>query len=1227
MKRLRPTSWVSRPHGRKPVSRARQAIGLIVLLLILSGAAAYRYITDEHRLRGYAERWLADFSGGQARVERVEIAPFGGLHLVGVTIATPDETGFFPPAASSEDRVLFSAATVLLRLQPFSMITGDLVVPQIIAVNSKLTLVERESDGLSNWEATLARRKPGKPGKGPPRLPEIRLRNIEVQQYRFNERGRVGGTVQTFFAGARPQPDRPEVYDLELTKIVGGGESENWTGQAGQLAIDMTTGAVSGSLPPLSLDELRFAASPEINRWLDTLELSGYVRAETFRFDPKGGTQATLKLQQARLSVPIDEHEARTPAAGRYVQFSNVAGTIHLDGREAQVRLEGLFRESPIRLDGRMILASDTAGGLAGFGLDVDLTASGVPLPRCGPETGEPEKRFVQRWHRLAAFVYDFDGRGPVDLSIRLHKEPGSDKGIEFVEGKLTARGVEAAFKEFAYRLHGITGEVQFRRDGKIDLIRLTGTHGGGKAVISGELGGPSRYDSVRLDIIGQRIEVDDDLLACMREDDRLLCGTFLERATVDLNVHLERPSADPAGPRAAWTSTVEAAFLDGRFRYAAFPYPLDDLRGQVRIAGGSLRMQDLSGRRGEARVRVSGTADRQGARAGNVDVRLEAEGLPLDERLAEALPKDVRQVYRRYSPTGRADLFGRLHTQNQGGPLAFDLKARLADAAVTLPESRARVERIEGTLRVLPDALEAIDLTGRLGDSLLSLAGAIGISSSRTGMSIRVTSDSLQLGSSVRSALPEALGAAYDSLEPQGRVRLDLQYRSSALDAASQPAGQPASRPVDGVDYAVVVEPLDCRVKFDAFPLPLEDVRGRVTITPAETRFEQISGRHGETHIVLSGRIPAEATAPAVEISSLEAQNVQFTEPLRQAMPWRLKRMWGEMRPTGACDLQLRDIRVFRAPDDRRKWELSGRVAFRGMGMSAGPVFSGVDGTLEGTIGFDGQFHADTALNLKQAYVDGRLVGDARAIVRRLPGSSAVTIEDVLATFYEGRLLGEIEVDYATRPPTFGLTIAARDVSLEGFVNADRAPDAKPIQAKGRIEGTLSLTGRFGRPESRQGSGSVVIQEAQMLKLPMILSIMRIVHMAIDDDNAFHDALFDFIVDGDDVILERIDLRGKAISMVGAGRVQASSTAMHLVLLVGSPLKLPKVLILSELVEGVARELMEVHVEGTLDSPLFRAEIARSIRQTVEAMTQVRVRRDRLGAGDGRSDRDAIRR
>ena len=130
-----------------------------MLTLLLGAMTAWQLLTDEARLRTYAEHWLREFSGGQAIVEQVRFDLFRGLHLVGVTLTLPPGTGFDPNDDSLEGRTIFRSSTLFLRLRPLSIITGRLVVPEIVAVNPELTLIHRVSDGLGNWELMFGQRR------------------------------------------------------------------------------------------------------------------------------------------------------------------------------------------------------------------------------------------------------------------------------------------------------------------------------------------------------------------------------------------------------------------------------------------------------------------------------------------------------------------------------------------------------------------------------------------------------------------------------------------------------------------------------------------------------------------------------------------------------------------------------------------------------------------------------------------------------------------------------------------------------------------------------------------------------------------------------------------------------------------------------------------------------------------------------------------------------------
>ena len=684
------------------MSRRRQAGGILLLGLLVGSILTYRHLTDEARLRSYAERWLEAFSGADTHIERVRFDLFRGLDLVGVTLAVPADQDFDSTNNSLAARTVFRCETVYLKLNVFSVISGNLVVPEVVAVNPELTLVHRTADGVGNWQVMLARRSRGRT-EGPHRLPVIRLRNVRVAQYRLEERGRTGGVPQVIWAQAQPIADRRDTYRLDVTKFLQDPRSDDVGGETGRLEINLATRVVSGSnFPSMSMDDLQLFAPPEVARWLRILSLHGYVRGDTFLYDPARGGEAELSLRDAGLSIPIDADEPDVSPDRRYIRFESMAGTLRIDHRQASVRLTGKFRDSPIQVEGRLTLPETEPVSLDGIGFDLDVTARAVVLPREDEDTDPSEVRFVRRFPQLRRFIQRFDGDGPVDLTLRLHKSVGPGKGVEFVEGTLIARGVSAAYIGFPYRLHDVTGTVHFRRDGKVALKDLGGVHGEARVVVNGLQGG---FDSqfTELDIRGENVPLDQDLLDCLSPAYRALCRRFDAQARMNLHVLVHRSHApagtedNPARPE------IDVTFLDGSVKFDAFGYPLESLTGRMKIAAGQFTIDHLRARHGPATVEVRGRAQAAGERGPRVDIRLEARDVPLDDTLARALPEPVRERFGRWILGGRADVTGRLFTGPDGGAIRYDFDTTVSDLTLALGDGPVHLEQGRALCHLVP--------------------------------------------------------------------------------------------------------------------------------------------------------------------------------------------------------------------------------------------------------------------------------------------------------------------------------------------------------------------------------------------------------------------------------------------------------------------------------------------------------------------------------------------
>ncbi len=1170
----------------------RHAIGLFLLLLIVSAFVAYWHLTREERLRLYAEQWLEEFSGGEAVINQVRFNPFQGLHLVGVTIATPQAAEFDPHDNSLEARTVFRCTTVFLRLRPWSIISGSLVVPEIVAVDPEVLLVQRMSDGVGNWDVMLRNRRLSFT-EGQMQLPVLRLRNARLVQGRLTERGRSGGRPQVIWADAQPLPDRPQVYDLRLNKVTDDPTGE-LAGDPARLQINMQTLAMSGSLPAMTIEQLLFSAPPAVARWIDLLAIQGEVRPENLSYDPHAPERFSLTLRNAALSIPLDPEEQQSPPDARYLRFSSINGKLEFDGTTAHADLEGRFHEAAIQVRGTL-----ERGGadVATIGFELELTARSVPLPR--DEPSDPvESRFVRRWKRLRDFVHDFDGIGPVDLVVHLRRAARPESVVEFVEATMTPLGVSARYARFPYRIYDLRGNVHFRPDGTVGIENLAGVHGGGRIVVDGWEGG-FKTQAGELRITGQRIELDKDLLECMTPEDQALCRDFNVRALMDLDIRLTRKDAPPGTQNNPWRSEIGVTFLDGGVRYVEFPYPLERLTGHLTIADGAFDISGLRAHHGTASVDVSGRAVWDELMSPELDLSIKATRVPLDDTLAAALPEMARERYLGFGPAGQADLEGSIRSRSDTAGVDYSLVVRLVDGRITIPATGLVLSRVEAEFQLTPRHASVRALEGTIRDAPVRLSGQFDLQGAVPGFEIDAQCERLPLDEELRGALPAGVQSMWDLLRPGGSARVALTCRRAARGPSDT---QPAE---GGLDYRVTIEPLGCTAQCAAFPLPLRDVRGRVELTPGNARLQDVVARSAEASLAASGLVTWSDEGMRADLA-LQARDLVLSDELRRAFPWRVRRLWNDAQPQGRINLSLPRLHLDLPPEAAARWLAEGTAQLTGVSIQMGAELTEATGTISGTAGMHEEFTIDARAALKTVRVDGRLATDVTAQLLR-SGPYVMHVSNMVGKLYGGTVLGELELDHSRNTPQYGLSLTVRDVSLADFLNAKLEPGEQPVRLQGRLDGNLSLAGRPGDVRSRQGGGDVVIRDAQMFKLPLMLAILRVVHFATQDDNAFHNATLAFKVRGSELILEEIDLRGSALSMVGAGRVQMPEEEMDLALLVGSPLKLPRVQVLSELAEGVARELMEVRVQGTPAQPQFRTEMVRSVRRTLETILNMR--------------------
>jgi len=307
--------------------------------------------------------------------------------------------------------------------------------------------------------------------------------------------------------------------------------------------------------------------------------------------------------------------------------------------------------------------------------------------------------------------------------------------------------------------------------------------------------------------------------------------------------------------------------------------------------------------------------------------------------------------------------------------------------------------------------------------------------------------------------------------------------------------------------------------------------------------------------------------------------------------------------------DLDLDKLVIASPPAGLTHCRFAGQANLKNVSLSVGPDLTDINGTLIATGEMGEDFSIDGKLAWSRVLVENHPLNDVKATLSRPLGDPVFRVENIVARFHQGSLIGRADIDSSRIGPAYGVSLTAQDVSLGDFLNAASRTGGRSTDIQGSLQGNFSLAGRLDDATSRYGGGTVVIEHAQMLKLPLFFNIVQATHRPAEETSAFQDVRLAFTLDGKELILDEIDLRGQALSMVGAGRVRLPEQALDIALLVGSSLRLPRIEVLSEFVEGLAREIMEVHVEGTLAAPTIRAEVVRSVRKAWDAITSLRRR------------------
>ena len=221
-------------------------------------------------------------------------------------------------------------------------------------------------------------------------------------------------------------------------------------------------------------------------------------------------------------------------------------------------------------------------------------------------------------------------------------------------------------------------------------------------------------------------------------------------------------------------------------------------------------------------------------------------------------------------------------------------------------------LDHLTGQLKLEKNML-AVDLH-TVGGQPVRLSGTIENPGVDAVVNLDIQAESMQIDETFKKAMPADVRKVVDQFNPQGIVKARASvFRKPQPDRRDRPEGL--------IAIDAIIDLTDrCEITWERLPYTIRNLKGRLELHPDLWVFKNMEGKNGQARIRANGsvqKLPMDKLAngedPLKIAVSLEAENLPFSNELKDALPPAWRKSWPTINPSGACDVEAR---VDVAPD-----------------------------------------------------------------------------------------------------------------------------------------------------------------------------------------------------------------------------------------------------------------------------------------------------------------------
>jgi len=757
-------------------------------------------------------------------------------------------------------------------------------------------------------------------------------------------------------------------------------------------------------------------------------------------------------------------------------------------------------------------------------------------------------------------FFKNYGPTGWVDVEIEAEGNFSDIKQTR-CRGILTCKDVSVQYANFPYKLDKLAGTIDFTNS-QVKLNSIKGKHKDVDVMVSGFARDIGETWDADIQLQSQNMILDDDLYEALNSRAKQGWLSLSPKGTIGVDFRFVK-SADG---KKSHTTGIELKNTSAVFHY--MPYPLNNLTGRLLIdEANEIHLKEVRCSDGEKQIVINGLVKD----ANNYEILLSGKNIPMDRELVSALSERQKQLFKKYGLSGVLDIEASVKT---GEAAKYRALIKIQDGTIKCGDffdfQQAQVRA------VLTDNWIGLEnLTGNYQGCRFKLAGQIwpdpnGYNSK---YDLAVEANELELKDELLGRIPQAV-SALKNIKLAGPINFRTRVEGDSNSFS--------------VKDGIAIECLGNDIQISEIPYVFTNVRGNIHFADQKVTISGLSARVGgadaNEFLRCSGQAQIANGKFAGGIFHGDINDIKFDSRLRRLLPAVMRGQFDKYDPKGLLSAHADELFISRNANDINSISFKGHLGFKDCSVRSNiPVehlTAGLDITAE-YCGSDNNFKADAKLSASRMFIKDRLFENGVALLHYNDKLQILEANDFAADICGGRIAGDVKL----QGKGYSMEAVFDKILVNDFIFPGR------LNAKNYISGAMSGSIRLSVPTAGgTRSGYVLIETSDMHveKVSFLGKVLLVMKFTEPTDYAFDEMSAAAYLSGDELLIDRLDLRGRSLTMRGEGSIHLKPANVNLAFTAAGPRSQNQPSMLESLAEGMIPAIVRVTVKGPLEDPVI---------------------------------------